>query len=160
MQLHPVDTEASPPYPGRPRETRALRNLSRGCKTESTASSRRATFLGRRPSRRGPRGAEAPFKAPELPHPPMERGRIESNYPGEQVREKPLSASRKKERSLSTPRSCWKSARVMTSESASCLRDSADTKHTARRRSIRCVNGPTSVLPFLLCTRARVRATL
>jgi hypothetical protein len=44
--------------------------------------------------------------------------------PWEQMREKNLWASRKKERSDSTPQSCCKRVRVMTSESESRLSDS------------------------------------
>jgi hypothetical protein len=60
--------------------------------------------------------------APELLHPPVERGRVEPYHSRKQVREEPLEpfcVAQKKERSLSTPRSCWKSARAMTSESES-----------------------------------------
>src|SRR5215203_7409056 len=39
VQLHPVDAEGTPPHPRRPGESRALRDLSRGCKTESKVES-------------------------------------------------------------------------------------------------------------------------
>src|SRR5215216_5206312 len=51
-----------------------------------------------------------------------EEGQIPAT-PGNRC-EKNLETSRKKERSDSTPRSCCKRARVMTSESESCLSDS------------------------------------
>src|SRR3712207_3359057 len=122
MQLHPIDTEASPPYPRTCGEARALRNLP-GVQDRKQSRvdeqrlwipdylgedfaahrlhSKRLIFLIRRCNEEG----------------------CNPTTPGNRC-EKNLSASRKKERSLSTPRSCWKSAKVMTSESESRLRDS------------------------------------
>ena len=64
-------------------------------------------------------------EAPELAQPALQRRRFqEADHPGEEVGEEPAYTLRKKERSDSTPLSCWKIARGRTSESESCLRDS------------------------------------
>ena len=66
-----------------------------------------------------PQGFEKP---PKLAQAAVERGGMEADDLWEEVAEK-RATSRKKEREDSTPRSCWKMARVMTSESESFLRE-------------------------------------
>src|SRR5215208_5808789 len=93
-----------------------------GCKTESSVESTSkvsgSPTISERTSRR--RGSR---KRRNL----LTRRWNEEGYspatPGNRC-EKNLWVSRKNERSLSTPRSCWKSASAMTSESESRLRDS------------------------------------
>jgi len=63
-------------------------------------------------------------EAPELPQAPMKRGGVQSPSTAGNKCEKNLFASPKKERSLSTPLSCCKSASVKTSESESRFMDS------------------------------------
>jgi hypothetical protein len=63
-------------------------------------------------------------EASEFSYPPLKRGRVQADNALRKRSEKKRAASLRKDRSLSTLRSCWKSARVMTSESESFLRDS------------------------------------
>src|SRR5688572_25411708 len=63
-------------------------------------------------------------KAPELLQPPVEGGRVESCYPRKEVREEPLGIPQERTFALCTPRSCWKRARAITSESERRFMDS------------------------------------
>src|SRR3712207_8974744 len=88
MQLHPIDTEASPPYPRTCGEARALRNLP-GVqdRKQSRVDEQRlwvSDHLGE------DFAAHRLQEAPHLPHPPMQRGRVQPHHPGEQVRKEPL----------------------------------------------------------------------
>src|SRR5215210_2617934 len=88
MQLHAIDTEASPPYPRCPIETRALRDLPG---VQNRKQRRVDNQRLRVPDHRGEDvAAQRLQEAPELSHPPMERGRVQPRHSGEQVREEPL----------------------------------------------------------------------
>src|SRR5215208_1307504 len=97
VQLHPVEGERSPLYPFRSLKTR--RRLPHLARVQDLK--KRLSFFTRRCK---------------------EEGCILTT-PGNRC-QKNLCASRRKDRSLSMPLSCWKSARVRTSESESLLSDS------------------------------------
>src|SRR5215208_2831379 len=86
--LHPVDAEGPPPHPRRPGEARALRDLP-GVQNrkQSRVDEQRLRVADHLVEDVPPQGFQ---KTPELPHPPMERGRVQPHHPGEQVREEPL----------------------------------------------------------------------
>src|SRR5215213_6043363 len=122
VQLHPVEGERSPLYPFRSLKTRRRLPHLRGCKTsrsvESTVRvSGSPTNSGRTSRRKGSKKRLSFFTRRC-----KEEGCILTT-PGNRC-QKNLCASRRKDRSLSMPLSCWKSARVRTSESESLLSDS------------------------------------
>ncbi len=118
--FHPVDAEIAPPHPRGPVEARRLgdlawvENLKQG-----RVDDQGLRFAYQFGQDSAPQGFQA---APELAYATVQRGGVEADDPREEVREEAGFTSRKKERSLSTPRSCWKRASVMTSESESSLR--------------------------------------
>jgi hypothetical protein len=63
-------------------------------------------------------------EAPELPHPPVQRGRVEPRYPREQVRKEPLGVAQKRPFALHAPKLLEELRGVMTSESESRFMDS------------------------------------
>ena len=94
MQLHPVDREGAPPYPRGSRKARRLRNLPR-----------MENFQERRVYKQGFRLAyqlreDLPpqrfQEAPELSHPPVQRGRVKPRYAREQVRKEPLGVAQER----------------------------------------------------------------
>ncbi len=100
MQLHAIDTETSPPYPRASGETRTLRNLPG---VQNRKQSRVDEQCLRVPDHLGEYvAAQRLQEAPELPHPSMERGRVQPYYPREKVREEPLS-ERRARRSVRSP---------------------------------------------------------
>src|SRR5215217_7668927 len=121
MQLYLVDTESTPPYPRGSVKPRRLRDLAwmqdfQECRVHDHGFGLSHQF--------GHDGASQGFDEPPEPeYPPVKRGGVQTDHAGEQLREKRVQ-SRRKERSDSTPRSCWKSASVMTSESERRFMDS------------------------------------
>src|SRR5215208_2780487 len=88
VQLDPVDAEASPAYPPSPVETRRPGNLARMQDFQQGRVHKQGLRFAHQLGNDLP--SEGLQKAPELPHPSVERGRIESHHPGEQVGEEPL----------------------------------------------------------------------
>src|SRR3712207_1091891 len=102
MQLHAIDTETSPPYPRASGETRTLRNLPG---VQNRKQSRVDERCLRVPDHLGEYvAAQRLQEAPELPHPSMERGRVQPYYPREKVREEPLSVAQERALALSERR--------------------------------------------------------
>src|SRR5215203_184607 len=127
VQLHPVDAARTPPHPRRPGEARALRDLpgvqNRKQSGVDEQSLRVADHLVEDVP---PQGFQKTLELPRLSFLTLrcnEEGCSPTTTPGNRW-EKNLWASRKNERSLSTPRSCWKRARAMTSESERRFMDS------------------------------------
>jgi hypothetical protein len=94
VKLHAVDAEGPPPDPRASGEPRALGNLPgmqyRKQRRVDEQRLRVADHLGEDlPSQRFQ-------KAPELPHSPMERGRMKPHHPGEQVPEEPLGVAQER----------------------------------------------------------------
>src|SRR3712207_5590644 len=101
MQLHAIDTETSPPYPRASGETRTLRNLPG---VQNRKQSRVDEQCLRVPDHLGEYvAAQRLQEAPELPHPSMERGRVQPYYPREKVREEPLSVAQERAFALHLP---------------------------------------------------------
>src|SRR5215210_1231524 len=122
MQLHPVDAESSPPHPRRTIEARSLRNLARVDDRKERRIDAQG-FPGRLPVRRVTNALRAPRRVGVFLPSGETRKSTSRQRLTEKVREKAGGVS--EEGSLALyPRSCWKSARVMTSESESFLRDS------------------------------------
>src|SRR5829696_7807311 len=122
VQLHPVDAERTTPNPPRSRQTGGLGDLAGMQRGQQRGVDQEGFRIAYQLADDLP--PEGLQKAPELPHPAVQRGRVRSpTTPGNRW-EKNRWASRKKERSDSTPRSCCRRARVMTSESASRFMDS------------------------------------
>src|SRR5215212_7438875 len=100
MQLNPVNTEGAPSHPGGTREASRLPELARvQHREQGRIDEQRLSLRKRRCNEEGAR--------------PI--------IPGKRC-EKNLEASRRKDRWLSMPRSCWNKASVMTSESESFFR--------------------------------------
>src|SRR5215204_1417094 len=88
VQLHPVESERSPPNPRSSLETRRLGNLTRVQYFQERRVYEEGLGLS---DQLGQHCAAQGFqKTPELPHPPMQRGGMQPSDPGEQVREEPL----------------------------------------------------------------------
>ena len=125
MQLDPIDAEGAPPHPGCPRKARRVPDLL-------------ARVQDRKQGRVHDEGLGVPDElaydpppqglqeeAPELPHPSVQRGRIEPHHTREQVREEPLlGVAQERALPLHATELLWKSASAMTSESESLLSDS------------------------------------
>src|SRR5215207_690704 len=102
VQLHPIDAEGTPPYPRGSRKARRLPDLTR-----------MENFEQRRINEQGLRltyelGEDLPPQrlqvAPELLHPPVEGGRVESHHPRKQVREEPLGIPQERAFALHAPK--------------------------------------------------------
>src|SRR5215203_2098683 len=93
MEFHPVDAESAPPHPRsshrRASPARRLPNLTRMEDFQQRRIDDQGLWLA------DEFGEDLPpqrfQEAPELPHPPVERGRVKPRHPRKQVREEPLS---------------------------------------------------------------------
>ena len=102
MQLDPVDAEASPAYPRGPIETRRLRNLARMQDFEQGGVYEQGLRIAHQLGE--DLAAQELKEAPELPHPPVEGGRVQPCYPREQVGEEPLGIPQERAFALHAPK--------------------------------------------------------
>src|SRR5215217_2883700 len=101
MKLHTIDAEASPPYPRTSGETRALRNLPGVQNRKQSRVDEQSLWVSDHLGENI--AAQRLQEAPELPHPSMERGRVQPYHSGEKVREEPLCISQERAFALHSP---------------------------------------------------------